>query len=393
MALRRVIIASAAAVALAAAGTATALAVHGSGADKPAAIKARLAAASCSGPSGAGYIALPGYQAFDAVNTDSCKLVQQYNVGDPIVPGTQIPGDDDEQDFNYSSTNEGVALTGGTLYFADTGNDTVAVLDTAQLKVSNYENPTETLVHVGQDPQSVAVTPDGTQVWVADSGPQTGGPSLGGISVISTATDTVTATLPLPTDPRVIAFSPSGGTAYVTSGAGLLVINTATLQVVATIHGLGNPEGVTVSPDGNTVYVTNTVQGVVEVISAATNTVTGTIKVGQLPWQLVLSSDGSTLYVADGDSDAISVISTASDSVTDTIPDAGDPVSVALTPDGSRLWVGGLTSGVVTVFDTATDALVGSFNVGYGGTKNPNAGDGEEPTGIVLTTTLTAGGS
>ncbi|MGH3296849.1 MAG: YncE family protein, partial [Trebonia sp.] len=73
--------------------------------------------------------------------------------------------------------------------------------------------------------------------------------------------------------------------------------------------------------------------------------------------------------------------------VKDTIADPGDPVSLALSPDGSELWVGGLTSGVVSVFDTSSDSLVGTFNVGYGGAAN--AGDGEEPTGIVLTTTPT----
>ncbi len=385
---RRVIIAAAAALALAAAGTATALAAHHqahsvAGRHQPA--KTRLASAACTGPAGAAYVALPGYQAFDAVNTANCDLVQQYNVGDREVPGTGT------EDFNYDSTDEGVAISGDDLYFANTGNDTVAVIDAAKLDVDNYENPAETLIQVGFDPQNLAVTPDGSQVWVAETGPQTGQPSLGGISVISTATDTVTAHRRLWTDPRAIAFSPSGTTAYVTTSQGLLVIDTANLNVIAVVRGLGNPEGVAVSPDGSTVYVTNTVQNVVDVISAATNSVTNTISVGQLPWQLVLSSDGGTLYVADADANAVSVISTASDTVTDTISDPGDPVSVALTPDGSELWVGGLTSGIVTVFDTSNDTSVGSFNVGYGG--EANAGDGEEPTGIVLTTTPTPGSS
>jgi YVTN family beta-propeller protein len=380
---RRVITAAAAAVVLAAAGTATALATSGHPATHNNPVtKARLASSSCGGPAGAAYIALPGYQAFDAVNTVNCDLVQQYNVGDRTVPGNS-------NDFNYDSTDEGVAMHGSTLYFADTGNDTVAVIDSATLNVDNYSNPAETLIHVGFDPENLAVTPDGRQVWVADTGPQTGLPSLGGIDVISASTLKVTARMHLPTDPRDIAFSPSGATAYVTTSDGLLVINTATRRVVTVIRGLGDPEGVTVSPDGSTVYVTNTVRGLVDVISSATDTVKRAIKVGQLPWQLVLSSNGSTLYVADGDSDAISVISTASGKVTATISDAGDPVSVALTPDGSQLWVGGLTSGIVTVFDTATDGLVGSFNVGYG--QTPNSGDGEEPTGIVLTTTPTPG--
>jgi YVTN family beta-propeller protein len=382
---RRVITAGAAAVVLAIAGTATALATHHSVADGHAGTpKARLAAASCTGPAGAAYVAVAGYQAFDAVDTSNCALIQQYNVGDTTVPGNP-------DDSNYDSTDEGVVISGDTLYFADTGNDTVAVINAADLQVSNYENPAETLIRVGYDPENLAVTPDGSQVWVADTGPQTGGPSLGGISVISTASDTVTASLRLSTDPRNIAFSPNGATAYVTTSEGVYVISTARHRVEHVIRGLGDPEDVAVSPDGKTVYVTNDVRNVVDVISAKTRHVTGTIPVGQLPWQLALSSDGSTLYVADGDSNAISVISTATDTVTDTISDPGDPVSLALTPDGSQLWVGGLTSGIVSVFDTSNDSLVGTFNVGYGG--EPNAGDGEEPTGIALTSIPTPGGS
>jgi YVTN family beta-propeller protein len=369
------------AVAVAAAVTLSLTLTHSVSAAKPA--LARLSSTSCTGPVGAAYIALPGYQAFDAVNSANCKLIQQYNVADPAIPNTGT------EDTNYSSTDEGVALSGSTLYFADAGNDTVAVINSATLNVDNYANPAETLIPVGINPTSVAVTPDGSQVWVADTGPQTGLPALADLKVISTASDTVTKTLNLPTEPRQIAFSPSGSTAYVTTSVGLYVIDTAHLRVTAVIPGLGNPEGVTVSPDGKTVYVTNTAQSLVDVISAARDRVTRTIGTGQMPWQLALSSNGGTLYVADGDSDAVSVISTSSDTVTATISDTGDPVSVALTPDGSQLWVGGLTSGIVSVFDTANDSLVGTFNVGYGG--EANAGDGEEPTGIVLTSTPTPG--
>ena len=345
--------------------------------------KARLSSSSCTGPAGAAYIATAGYQAFDAVDTNNCYEVQQYNVGDPAVPNT---GTDDT---NYSGTDEGIAMYGNTLYFALTGDDEVAVIDSQSLNPDNYETPPETDIKVGVDPENLAVTPDGSQVWVADTGPQTGEPSLGDISVISTATDTVTATIPLPwTDPRAIAFSPSGTTAYVTTSAGVIVFNTAAHRVSALIPGLGDPEGVTVAPNG-TVYVTNTVENVVDVINPATNRVSHTIAVGQLPWQMALSPDASTLYVADGDSDAVSVINTATNAVINTIAVSGDPVSVAVTPDGSRLWVGGLTSGNVSVIDTSDDTIVGSFAVGYG--EYPNSGDGDEPTGIVMTTTLTPG--
>jgi YVTN family beta-propeller protein len=381
----RAAIAGGSAVVIAAAVAASLTLTHGTSAagDARKPINAHLASSSCTGPAGAAYIATAGYQAFDAVDTNNCYEVQQYNVGDPPVPNTGT------SDSNYSGTDEGIALSGNTLYFALTGDDELGIIDSQALNPDNYATPPETDVKVGTDPTNLAVTPDGSQVWVADTGPQTGEPSLGDISVVSTATDTVTATIPVPwTDPHAIAFSPSGTTAYVTTSAGVIAYNTATRRVSALIPGLGDPQGVTVAPNG-TVYVTNTEGNVVDVISGKINRVTATIPVGQLPWQMALSPDASTLYVADSDSDAVSVVSTATDKVTGTISVPGDPAAVAVTPDGSRLWVGGITSGNVSVIDTSDNTIVGSFAVGYG--EYPNSGDGDEPMGIVMTTTLTPG--
>jgi YVTN family beta-propeller protein len=385
---RRALIAGSAAVILAA-GTAAVLvaapASHPAAKHQVAAAGSRsahLAASTCSGPAGAAYVAEPGYQAFDAIDTANCKITQVYNVGDPQVPG-------DSGDYNYSGTDEGVAIHGDTLYFAVTGDDAVAVIDAATLNPKDY-SPAETLIHVGFDPDDVAVTPDGSQLWAADTGPQTSPSSPTAISVISTATDKVTTTLPLPTAPAEIAFSPSGATAYVTTADGLWVFDTATDHVTDVIRGLGDPNGIAVSPDGSTVYVTNTRQGEVEVINAATDQVTGTIAVGQMPWDLVVSPDGKTLYVADADSNEVSVIATGSDAVTSTIPLTGDPDTLAVTPDGSQLWVGGLTSAIVTVLQTSNYSVVGQINLGDDG---PNSGDGNEPTSMVLTSTPTPTGS
>jgi YVTN family beta-propeller protein len=343
---------------------------------------AHLAASTCSGPAGAAYVALAGYQSFDAIDTSNCTYIQNYNVGDPQVPG-------DAGDYNYASSTEGVAIHGNTLYFADTGNDMVSVIDAATLNPKNY-NPAETDIHVGFNPEDLAVSPDGTQLWVTDTGPQTGRGSPTDIAVISTATDKVTATLPMPSAPLQIVFSPSGATAYVTTAAGLWIFSTATDHVTGVISGLGDPHGVAVSPDGGTVYVTNTTDNVVEVIDAATAKVTGTIPVGQLPWQLAVSRNGGTVYVADPDSNQVSVISTKTDTVTSTISLAGGPDTLALTPDGSQLWVCGLTSGILTVVDTSNDSIVGTLNLGGDGA---NSGDGMDPTDIVLTSTPTPGGS
>jgi YVTN family beta-propeller protein len=377
---RHALVAGAAAVLLAA-GTATVITVTHQG--SPSGAKsARLTSSMCTGPAGAAYVALAGYQAFDAIDTDNCTYIQNYNVGDPQVPG-------DPGDYNYVSSDQGVAIHGNTLYFADTGSDTVSVIDAATLNPKDY-NPAETDIHVGFNPTDLAVSPDGTQLWVADTGPQTSSGVPTDIDVISTGTGKVTATLPLPSAPAQVTFSPSGATAYVTTAAGLWIFDTATEHVTGVVTGLGDPHGIAVSPDGSTVYVTNTADNVVDVISAATRAVTGTIPVGQLPWGLALSAKGGTLYAADPDSNQISVINTKTDSVTSTISLAGGPDVLALTPDGSQLWVCGLTSGILTVLDTSHDSVVGSLNLGGSGA---NSGDGMDPTGIVLTSTPTPGGS
>src|SRR5439155_591275 len=70
-------------------------------------------------------------------------------------------------------------------------------------------------LHVGDNPRTVALTPDGTRAWVsAEAG--------GNVTVIDVATDSVVAQFPIrdgKTKPVRIAFSPDGRLAYLTEGA------------------------------------------------------------------------------------------------------------------------------------------------------------------------------
>lgn len=272
-------------------------------------------------------------------------------MGDPQVPG-------DPGDYNYASTDEGVAVHGATLYIADTGISEVSVIDSSKLDPSNY-NPAETDIRVGLNPEDLAVTPDGSQLWVADTGPQS-----------------------------QVAFSPSGVSAYVVTAEGLYTFSTATRKLTGFTGGLGDPRGIAVAPDGGAVYVTDTTDDTVKVISASGDRIEKSIRVGELPWQVVVSANGKTAYVANPDSDSVSVIDTATDKVTDTIAVTGDPDTLALTPDGSQLWVGQRSAAYVTVINTSGDSVVGSVNLGG---SEPQSGDGYEPTGIALVSTPTPG--
>ena len=100
--------------------------------------------------------------------------------------------------------------------------------------------------------------------------------------------------------PNGIAITPDGKYAYVTdtntatNQDGLVsVISTATNTVTATITVGGNPNhGVAITPDGKYVYVTND-DGAVAVISTATNTVTANITIGAQSTPLLPPQIGS----------------------------------------------------------------------------------------------------
>jgi YVTN family beta-propeller protein len=102
------------------------------------------------------------------------------------------------------------------------------------------------------------------------------------VSVIATATNTVTATIPVGDFPFGVAVTPDGSKVYVTNSNSVSVIATPTNTVTATIPVGGL--GVAVTPDGSKVYVANHGSNSVSVINTATNTVTATIPVGNVPF-------------------------------------------------------------------------------------------------------------
>src|SRR5438105_3105343 len=105
--------------------------------------------------------------------------------------------------------------------------------------------------------------------------------------------------------------------AYITNqnSANVSVINTATNTVSTTISVGSAPFGVSVSPDGSKVYVTNTHSDTVSVIDTGTNTVIATIPVGSQPIGVAVTPDGTKVYVANDASANVSVITTATNTV------------------------------------------------------------------------------
>jgi len=262
--------------------------------------------------------------------------------------------------FTGIDTTEGVAVTpdGSQVFGAETGQYDVVAVDTG--------TGAKTYIEVGAYPQDVAVSPDGSTVYATVTGGDTGPGGSNQVAVISTVTDTVTGDITVGTAPRQVVFSPDGSYAYVTTAHSIDVIDVASSTVVQRIADPPGPQGIAISPDGSTLYVTNPATNTVLVVDAATGNVTAAIRVGAEPYAVALSPDGSVAYVADMNADAVSVVDTATGQVTSTVPVGHLPASVAVTPDNSQVWVGNILDGDITVINPATQTVAGTISGGTG---------------------------
>jgi len=243
----------------------------------------------------------------------------------------------------------------------DTVSGTVSVIDTAT-------NAVVATVPVGAYPRGVAVTPDGTRVYVANG-------VSNNVSVIDAATNAVVATVVGVPAPARVAITPDGKRAYVTAnvyGGDVHVINTDPSSpsfhtVVATIDtGFLQDTALAITPDGTRAYVGN--QGTpVSVIdtdpsSPSFHTIVATVPVySYITGGVAITPDGTRVYVTNGGTNTISVISVATNTVVATIsgrPPLGFPDGLAITPDGSHAYVANTTEANVVVINTATNTVV-----------------------------------
>ena len=157
--------------------------------------------------------------------------------------------------------------------------------------------------------------------------------------MIGTATNTVVKTIPVGPSPFRVAVTPDGTKVYVTNfgSNNVSVIHRPGNTVVKTVPVGGQPYGVAVTPDGARVYVAiaNGSSDTVSVIARPGNTVVATIPVGNGLFPLVaVTPDGKHVYVTNG-LDAVSVIRTATNTVVGLpIPVGPGPAGVAFTRMG-----------------------------------------------------------
>ncbi len=258
-----------------------------------------------------------------------------------------------------------VAPNGKFAYITNPGARVITVLNTATDRVSGTIPIPQGL------PQAVSFSPDSRTAYVSVYGSH----SVPLIAFIDIATGTVSSSTVLVDnhEPGSSATSPDGLYLYVPNhnmaqgGAGdnvLDVIDLATKKVIQSIPVKANPHWVVVDNKNGLFYVTDHMSAVVTVLSAKTNRIITTIPVGETPHSAALSPNGSRLAVTSYNGDAVFLINTATDQMIKQIPVGREPLDITYSPDGRYLFTANNLDNTVTVIGTADNLVIAEIPTG-----------------------------
>ncbi len=156
-------------------------------------------------------------------------------------------------------------------YVTNTVSGSVSVIDRSTGEVK--------ILPTGPGTEGIAISPNGKEVWAASR-------TDAKIAVIATATDTIVASFPSGgKSPKRLDFTPDGSQVWVTnSGSGeTTVFDARTRELIASIMTAKDPSGVSISADGRHAYITNSAANLLTFLDVATHKISNTMQIGTDP--------------------------------------------------------------------------------------------------------------
>jgi len=243
---------------------------------------------------------------------------------------------------------------GNRLYVTGGGTNMLHAFDFSGGQLSNQGDGSVLLADetpkTGVYPLGLAISPDGTTLWVVDN-------LAGDVRPVDAATLIPDTGIKVGHYPYAAVISPDGSALYVSNWDEdtVSVIDTAARQVTATIDVSFHPESnhimrshpTAMAIQDSRLYVTLANIDAVAVVDTAAAKTTEWYSLlpydgapyGASPESLALSPDGTRLYVANSGDNDVAVIDLGSGTVASLIPTAWYPTAVALSPGGDRLYV------------------------------------------------------
>jgi YVTN family beta-propeller protein len=249
------------------------------------------------------------------------------------------------------------------IYIAD--GSTVEVIDVATNALI------ATVPGVGPNANAVAIAPNGVFGYTANYNPNL---TTGSVSVFSTATNSVVASVPVPFAAGNVTVSPDSTLVYATGNGSVIAVINAATNVVASTFSIPVPAagedanfGPFLVPNGSVGYISQSVAsvtpGTVTAISIPSNTTIATIPVGTEPQSIAITPDGASAYVGNGQSNNVSVINTRGNTVRATIPvgNQNSSSTLAITPDGALTYVTNSGDNTLSVIQNSTNSVVATI--------------------------------
>ncbi|HUN89835.1 MAG TPA: hypothetical protein VMU28_13635 [Terriglobales bacterium] len=163
------------------------------------------------------------------------------------------------------------------IFTANVNSDTVSILDRdPKADVSGW---TQTAVRVGKGPEGFDVSPDGNELWAANSGDGT-------VSIVDVASRKVVQTIEVHTrHSNRLKFTPDGKLVLISDlgGGDLVVIDAAARKEIKRMNLGRGCAGIEIVPDGSRAFVAVSPDNKVAVIDLKTMAVTGNIPTGKGP--------------------------------------------------------------------------------------------------------------
>jgi predicted alpha-1,2-mannosidase len=255
-------------------------------------------------------------------------------------------------------------------YIANFFGDSITPID-PQTKFTGVDIP------VGLNPRDLALSPDGTRVFVADNGSND-------VSVVDTSLQKTIATVKVGNAPWGIRVTPDGKTVWVANSGDNTVqpIDTTTLLAGAPIAVGAQPGGIAIAPNGKTLYVADQSANAITPVDLASGKALAPISVGAQPRTVLVAADSATIFSSDKGANTVTITSAPSTGAPAiaplTVPVGVLPKALALTPDGKQLYVADSGGNSVTPIDLATHSALAPIVVGYEPVAIGISPDGED---------------
>lgn len=239
----------------------------------------------------------------------------------------------------------------GLTYFTELFNGGVGITSTQTRTVDGF-------IPTGSFPTGVAFSPDGGTAYVTNQGSQN-------VGVINVATAQQVATIFTPAgSPLVVRVSPDGSRLFVATGSTTVhIVDTQTRQIIGNVEVGFAPNAFAVHPDGRIMYVSATFGGTVSEVDMFTGTVLRTFSIGGTPQDMAVSRDGKRLYVAN-EAGFLNEINLPTGQQAPNIPLAGGGFGIGVTPDDVEAYVSIPGLGLVQVFNLQSRRLTQTLDVG-----------------------------